>query len=256
MNEKSELIDSIIGYLTHAGRLIMEVYNAGENASQVEFKPDNSPLTLADKRSHDFLTGRLNQLDSSIPVMSEESEETAYAVRKDWKRYWCLDPLDGTKEFIKRNGQFTINLALIENAMPVLGFIHVPITGQTYWAKKQQGAYLHDSKESSLIRVNSKSSDWIAVGSSSHGSEAELDWMKQFPVTSNIKVGSALKFGYIASGLADVYYRSGPTMEWDTSAGHLIVEEAGATFSYMSDNEIHYNKPSLLNPSFCVRIPL
>jgi len=214
MNEKSELIDSIIGYLTHAGRLIMEVYNAGENASQVEFKPDNSPLTLADKRSHDFLTGRLNQLDSSIPVMSEESEETAYAVRKDWKRYWCLDPLDGTKEFIKRNGQFTINLALIENAMPVLGFIHVPITGQTYWAKKQQGAYLHDSKESSLIRVNSKSSDWIAVGSSSHG------------------------------------------MEWDTSAGHLIVEEAGATFSYMSDNEIHYNKPSLLNPSFCVRIPL
>ena len=248
--------EAIIQCLSQAGRLIMEVYNAGELEAQVQWKSDNSPLTLADKRSNALLIDFLNGLDAGIPVMSEESEEVDFNIRKEWKRYWCLDPLDGTKEFIKRNGQFTINLALIENAEPVLGFIHVPITGQTYWAAKNQGAFLHDGTMSSVIRANSKKSDLIAVGSSSHGSHNEREWMKKFPIKSHIKVGSALKFCYIASGLADVYYRSGPTMEWDTSAGHLLVEEAGATFSYISENITHYNKPSLLNPAFCVNIPL
>jgi 3'(2'), 5'-bisphosphate nucleotidase len=248
--------EAIISCLSHAGRLIMEVYDAGELEAQVEWKSDNSPLTLADKRSNDLLIEFLTKLDDGIPIMSEESEEVDFNVRKGWKRYWCLDPLDGTKEFIKRNGQFTINLALIENAEPVLGFIHVPLTGHTYWAGKNQGAFLHDGSLNTVIRANRKTSDWMAVGSSSHASEEEAEWMKKFPVTNHIRVGSALKFCYIASGLADVYYRSGPTMEWDTSAGHLLVEEAGAKFSYISESVIHYNKPSLLNPPFCVSIPL
>ncbi len=234
----------------------MEVYNADELETQVEWKSDNSPLTLADKRSNALLIDFLKGLDAGIPVMSEETEEVDFSIRKEWRRYWCLDPLDGTKEFIKRNGQFTINLALMENAEPVLGFIHVPITGHTYWAAKNQGAYLHDGAINSTIRANNKKSDLIAVSSSSHGSHAEIEWMKKFPIKSHINVGSALKFCYIASGLADVYYRSGPTMEWDTSAGHLLVEEAGATFSYISENVTHYNKPSLLNPPFCVNTPL
>jgi 3'(2'), 5'-bisphosphate nucleotidase len=256
MNEEIERIESIIRSLSQAGRMIMEVYDSNDTASHIEWKADNSPLTLADKRSHDFMIAELAKIDEAIPIMSEESVQTEYEVRRTWKRYWCLDPLDGTKEFIKRNGQFTINLALIENAAPVLGFIHVPLTGNTYWAKKHQGAFVHDGIGSSVIRVNSKSSDWIAVGSSSHGCEAESVWLKQFPVTSYLKIGSALKFCYIASGLADVYYRSGPTMEWDTSAGHLLVEEAGAAFSYISEDGQHYNKPSLYNPPFCVSIPL
>jgi len=234
----------------------MDVYEAGEAASELEWKSDNSPLTVADKRSHHFLVEQLAMIDSQIPVMSEESEQLDYDIRKEWKRYWCLDPLDGTKEFIKRNGQFTINLALIENSKPVLGFIHVPLTGHTYWAQKNLGAFLQDGSSHVAIRANSKSSGWVAVGSSSHGSEAESEWIKKFPVERNIKVGSALKFCYIASGLADVYYRSGPTMEWDTSAGHLLVEEAGATFSYLCEHDVHYNKPNLLNPPFWVRIPL
>ena len=256
MWDESKSIESIIGCLSHAGRIIMDVYHAGKTASEIEWKSDSSPLTIADKRSHHYLVDELARLDHNTPVMSEESEQADYAIRKNWLRYWCLDPLDGTKEFIKRNGQFTINLALIENAIPVLAFIHVPLTGATYWAKKNGGAFVHDGNINAPIRANSKDSNWIAVGSSSHGTEAEAEWMKQFPVTKHIKVGSALKFCYIASGLADVYYRSGPTMEWDTSAGHLLVEEAGASFAYISEDSVHYNKPSLLNPPFCVRIQL
>lgn len=232
----------------------MEVYRAGEAAAEVEWKSDNSPLTLADKRSHHFLCERLGQLDSSIPIMSEESAETDYTVRQGWTRYWCLDPLDGTKEFIKRTDQFTINLALIENTQPVMGFIHVPATGHTYWAIQGKGAYVHDGTTHKDIRSNQKIDGWIAVGSSSHGAEAEHDVLSQFPISEFIKAGSALKFCYLASGLADVYYRHGPTMEWDTAAGHILVTEAGAALYYLNNQERNYNKPSLVNPSFLVRI--
>jgi 3'(2'), 5'-bisphosphate nucleotidase len=254
MWEESKLIDSILTSLSHAGKIIIEVYDAGADASEIEWKSDSSPITIADKRSHHYLVDQLVQFDVSIPVMSEESEQMDYTVRKDWMRYWCLDPLDGTKEFIKRNGQFTINLSLIENATPVLAFIHVPITGETYWAKKGEGAFMYAGGIHTAIRANRKDSGWIALSSHSHGSEAETLWLEQFPVANRIRIGSALKFCYIASGLADLYYRSGPTMEWDTSAGHLIVEEAGASFAYITNNGVHYNKPNLLNPPFCVRI--
>ena len=246
----------IIQLLQQAGELIMDVYRGGSAKAEVEWKSDNSPLTLADRKSHDFLTEFLVKLDASIPIMSEESQQIDFEIRKHWTRYWCLDPLDGTKEFIKRNDQFTINLALMENALPVMSFIHVPVCGHTYWAIRGQGAFRHAGGINSRIQSNNKNKDWIAVGSSSHGADAEAEWMKQFPVTSYLKIGSALKFCYIASGLADVYYRSGPTMEWDTSAGHLLVEEAGAIFSYMSEDSAHYNKPILLNPPFWVTISL
>jgi 3'(2'), 5'-bisphosphate nucleotidase len=249
-------VTHIISLLQHAGKLILEVYQGGSERAEVEWKADQSPLTLADRKSHDFLFESLVRMDGSIPIMSEESQQVDYEIRRNWSRYWCLDPLDGTKEFIKRNDQFTINLSLVENSITVLGFIHVPVTGQTFWAERGGGAFLHSNDIVIQIKANKKESDWIAVGSGSHGTEEETGWMKQFPVTDYLKVGSALKFCYIASGLADVYYRSGPTMEWDTSAGHLLVEEAGARFSYISDNEIHYNKPNLLNPPFWVSIPI
>ena len=232
----------------------MDVYRTDEADMQVEWKADLSPLTLADRRSHDFVCEKLNRLDASIPVMSEESTQIPYSERSKWRRYWCLDPLDGTKEFINRNDQFTINLALMEGDCPVLGFIHVPVSGQTYWALLGDGAYCLVGAVNSVISANRKHSDWIALASNSHGSDDEHEVLSEFPVTKIAKVGSALKFCHIASGMADVYFRSGPTMEWDTAAGHILVEEAGAKFRYMTDAAKNYNKESLVNPSFLVHI--
>ena len=247
-------VDYIISLLAEAGRRIMEVYDAGEAAAEVQWKEDNSPLTLADQRSHDFLCEALYLLDRDIPMMSEESIQLSFEERNTWARYWCLDPLDGTKEFIKRNGQFTINLALMENASPVLGFIHIPVTGETYWAAKGHGANRYDGIQTVRIQSNKKTADWIAVGSGSHGSAEELAILDNYPISETRKAGSALKFCLIARGDADIYYRHGPTMEWDTAAGHILVEEAGAFFEFIGDKKKSYNKESLLNPSFLVRI--
>lgn len=249
-----ELVPEILAFLKHAGALIMEVYRQDIEAAQVEWKEDSSPLTLADRLSHNYLTEKLTQLDASIPILSEESVHERYEIRKEWTRYWCLDPLDGTKEFIKHNDQFTINLALIENGLPVMGFIHVPVSGHTYWAIQGGGAFLDDGIRTQSIRANRKESEWIAVGSGSHGSEEERHVLREFPISQFIKAGSALKFCLIASGTADVYYRHGPTMEWDTAAGHILVEEAGARFQYISSAKVHYNKESLYNTPFMVQI--
>ena len=246
-------IPQLIKLLQTAGTLIMDVYRNTDEAA-VEWKADNSPLTEADKRSNDFLIDQLFRLDASIPVMSEESTQIEFESRKEWRRYWCLDPLDGTKEFIKRNDQFTINLALIEDAKPIIGLIHVPASGHTFWAARGAGAFKHDGSASVPIRANRKKDGWISVQSSSHGSAEEEEALRRFPITRSIKAGSALKFCYIASGLADVYFRHGPTMEWDTAAGHVLVQEAGASFTYVSSESAHYNKPSLYNPPFLVHI--
>jgi 3'(2'), 5'-bisphosphate nucleotidase len=247
-------VDHIISLLAEAGRRIMDVYNAGVAGADVQWKEDNSPLTLADRRSHDFLCEALSLLNSEIPIMSEESVQVPFEVRAQWSRYWCLDPLDGTKEFLKRNGQFTINLALMENSRPVLGFIHIPVSGETFWAAEGYGANRFDGVQTIRIRSNQKASNWIAVGSGSHGSMEELTVLEQFPITEKRSAGSALKFCLIACGDADVYYRHGPTMEWDTAAGHILVEEAGALFEFKAETSRSYNKESLVNPSFLVRL--
>jgi 3'(2'), 5'-bisphosphate nucleotidase len=247
-------IPHIIKLLRAAGRQIMEVYAMGAQNLEVEWKKDSSPLTLADRLSHEYLMEQLAVLDDSIPIMSEESVQLPYSERRQWRRYWCLDPLDGTKEFIKRNDQFTINLALVENALPSIGFIHIPVSGHTYWAMRRQGAFLDDGGSTKPISANRKSSDWIAIGSSSHGDPNEVEILRQFPITDFVTVGSALKFCRIASGDADVYYRKGPTMEWDTAAGHILVEEAGAAFKYLDESVPSYNKESLTNSSFLVHI--
>jgi 3'(2'), 5'-bisphosphate nucleotidase len=247
-------IPHIIELLEQAGRGIMKVYGRSDADFSIEWKDDASPLTIADRQSHDFLVEELSKLPISLPVMSEESTPTEYSVRREWPSYWCLDPLDGTKEFIKRNDQFTINLALIENSSPVLGFIHIPASGETYFASKGEGAFKHNGQRVVSIKANTKRDNWIAVGSNSHGLGAEESALKEFPVGSFRKAGSALKFCMIASGEADVYFRQGPTMEWDTAAGHLLVEEAGALFHYLTDASNHYNKELLVNPPFLVKI--
>lgn len=247
-------VNTIIGILRGAASQILEVYHTHDFLASLEWKADESPVTIADRRSHDYIAHALEQLFPTIPLMSEEGNIPPYEERKQWRRYWCLDPLDGTKEFMKRNGQFTINLALIEHGKPVLGFIHVPVTAQTYWAAQSSGAFLVEDNKTRVMEANRKTSGWIALASNSHGSLAERDFLSQFPIEQTIRLGSALKFCMIASGEADVYYRQGRTMEWDTAAGQIIVEEAGAHFEYLCNESEHYNKYEPFNPPFLVRI--
>jgi 3'(2'), 5'-bisphosphate nucleotidase len=223
-------VPHIIRLLEEAGRRIMVVYDGGAEAANVQWKEDDSPLTLADKQSHDYLIDELSALNLQIPIMSEESVQLPFSERNTWSQYWCLDP------------------------KPVLGFIHVPVSGHTFWAALGKGAHHYDGVGTTRIQSNRKSREWIAIGSGSHGTEEELAVLGSYPVVETRKAGSALKFCLIAQGKADIYYRHGPTMEWDTAAGHILVREAGAMFEFIGGSERNYNKESLLNPSFLVRI--
>jgi 3'(2'), 5'-bisphosphate nucleotidase len=247
-------INTIITILREAAAQILEVYHSPDFLSTVEWKSDESPLTIADRRSHAHIERELHSRFPSIPIMSEEAHIPPYEERSQWSRYWCLDPLDGTKEFMKRNDQYTINLALIENRRPVLGFIHVPVLALTYWAELGEGAFVVEEGVTRPIAANKKTAGWIALASNSHGSSTEIEFLRKYPIGETIRVGSALKFCMIACGKADVYYRQGRTMEWDTAAGQILVEESGAHFEYLGKEGAHYNKYELNNPSFLVKI--
>ncbi|OOQ59865.1 3'(2'),5'-bisphosphate nucleotidase [Mucilaginibacter pedocola] len=236
-----------------AGEAILKVYHAGP--AEVTLKEDNSPLTLADKASNEVIVSGLRQLTPAIPIISEEEKDTPYDIRKNYTAYWCVDPLDGTKEFIKRNGEFTVNIALMQQNQPVFGVIYVPVTGIMYYGGKDTGSYNVDANgEKVYLKVDNKPSDWIAVGSRSHASEEEAALLSQYPISQTVSVGSSLKFCLIAEGKAQIYYRHGPTMEWDTAAGQAIAEGAGAVMTMPDGQPFPYNKPSLLNGGFLVKV--
>ncbi len=233
-----------------AGEAIMRIYNDEDFSKVVDFKSDNSPLTLADKASHEVIEAALTAFDPSIPILSEEGKEMAYTERKNWDVFWLVDPLDGTKEFIKRNGEFTVNIALIENKRPVLGVIYVPATDVYYYGKVGEGAYKKEGRNSpSAMKTTVKESDLVAVRSRSHASDEEQAILNQYGVTDFISVGSSLKFCMVAEGKADIYFRHGPTMEWDTGAGQAVLEAAGGVV-VDKNGPFSYNKESLLNGSF------
>jgi 3'(2'), 5'-bisphosphate nucleotidase len=232
-----------------AGNKIMEIYNTADFTKIVDYKSDNSPLTLADKESHKIIDKELRKL-ASIPVLSEEGKEISYDERKSWNYFWLVDPLDGTKEFIKKNGQFTVNIALIENGKPIIGIIYAPSFVTGYYAKKGEGTYRKDKAGTTKLVTKLKEKDWIAAGSSSHASPEEKELLKKYPVAQSIEIGSSLKFCLVAEGKADIYYRHGPTMEWDTAAGQAILECAGGVVLDKNNNPFSYNKESLLNGSF------
>lgn len=244
-----------------AGRAIMEVYHHADFSQVVNFKDDDSPLTLADQASHRVIAPALQQHYPNIPLISEEGKEIDYATRRQWEHFWLVDPLDGTKEFIKRNGQFTVNIALIHHHRPVLGVIYTPATDELYFAT--QAGYADDLEAGGYkqtaggavetLRVRQPSEKRVAVRSSSHASEEEGQVLQQHNVTESIARGSSLKFCMVAEGKADIYYRHGPTMEWDTAAGQAIVEAAGGkVVQETSDRPFTYNKESLRNGSFLV----
>jgi 3'(2'), 5'-bisphosphate nucleotidase len=229
----------------------MQVYNNAELSKVVEHKADDSPLTLADQASEKVIKKGLEGLSIQYPILSEEGKQMSYDARKDWGTFWLVDPLDGTKEFIKRNGQFTVNIALIKNGYPIMGVIYVPAT-DTFYVGDETTAYKEDASGQSTLKVNNKANDRIAVRSASHASPEEDTLLKQYNVTDSISVGSSLKFCMVAEGKADIYYRHGPTMEWDTGAGQAILEAAGGKV-YKGNSEkdrFTYNRENLLNGSF------
>ncbi len=244
-----------------AGDAITEVYLSGDFS--IEQKSDNSPLTRADNASNKIITERLNELYPQIPVLSEEGKEIPFEERKNWEYFWLVDPLDGTKEFIKRNGECTVNIALIHKGIPVAGVIYAPALnlndgsnstkGVIYFSQKGLGSFKKDLKtgEQKQIHCSSNSAEEITiVKSRSHSSDEEEKFLSKFRIKSETAIGSSLKFCLIAEGKADLYYRHGPTMEWDTAAGQAILTEAGGKVIDLSGNEFIYNKQSLLNTSF------
>ena len=220
----------------------------------VNKKDDCSPLTVADLASHKVICKRLAELEPDYPMLSEESADIPYDKRKKWDRYWLIDPLDGTREFIKKNGEFTVNVALIENHAPILGVVHVPVTGITYFAARGEGAYKQSPGEQA-IKINAKTTtDKISLaGSRSHGNERQQAFIKKVNADEVIAIGSSLKFCLVAEGIVDIYPRFGPTSEWDTAAAQCVVEEAGGGVVDLSFNALQYNcKTSLINPEFLV----
>lgn len=250
-NALKELSTIAIRAAEAASKEILNVYNSAD--FQVDVKGDNSPLTLADSKSHDIIESLLKE--TGLPVLSEEGKSIPYETRKQWKYFWLIDPLDGTKEFIKRNGEFTVNIALIENQTPILGVVSVPVTGGVYYAYRDGGAYHRrpdfESPLSSRTPADLAKKGLRIVASRSHMNEETESFIQKLDSPQLISAGSSLKFMLLATGAADVYPRFAPTMEWDTGAPHAILHEIGLkAYQQGSDQELLYNKPNLLNPHF------
>jgi 3'(2'), 5'-bisphosphate nucleotidase len=250
------LCQSCVEIAREAGSKILQIYNT---EFDVEHKDDKSPLTNADMASHHTIIDALSRLTPDIPVLSEESAKLPFDERSQWNIYWLVDPLDGTREFIKRNGEFTVNIALIDNHKSVLGVIHVPVLDIDYFAYKGGGAFKSEHGGSPQpISVKKLGEDKLTVaGSRSHGSEAMQQYMARLSASYDevemLSMGSSLKFCLVAEGKADLYPRLGLTSEWDTAAAQCIVEQSGGHVTQTDMSELQYNtKDSLLNPFFFV----
>jgi len=237
-----------------AGDAIMEIYN---KEFHIEYKDDKSPLTEADLKSNEIICNLLLEFYPNIPILSEENKEVEYENRKDWEYYWCIDPIDGTKEFIKKNGEFTVNIALVYKDTPVLGVVYAPAINDMYIAKKGDGAFKNGVKLPLQINKTPEKSLTI-IASKSHLSQETQDFINEVSKTTQ-KIeqkskGSSLKLVMVAEGSADIYPRLAPTMEWDTAAAHAVVLEAGKqVFQFDSEIPVVYNKVNLLNPWFIVK---
>jgi 3'(2'), 5'-bisphosphate nucleotidase len=242
--------NTIIDIALSAGSEVMKIYNRD---FEVEYKDDSSPLTEADIKANDIICNRLKSLYPDIPIMSEENAQVEYDIRKDWEYYWCIDPIDGTKEFVKKNGEFTVNIALIHMSRPVLGVVYAPAIDILYSAKENKGAYKHQQK----LPLNITKDEYVVVASKSHLNSETREYINSIDTDKKIatkSIGSSLKLCLVAEGIADEYPRVAPTMEWDTAAAHAIVLESNKrVVIFGTDQEVVYNKENLLNPNFIVK---
>jgi 3'(2'), 5'-bisphosphate nucleotidase len=232
-----------------AAAAILDVY---ESDFAVEHKDDRSPLTAADLAAHHVIVDGLHALTPDVPVLSEESSDIPWSERRAWSRYWLVDPLDGTREFIKRNGEFTVNIALIDDHRPVLGVVQVPVVGDLACAWEGGGAWLSVRGEKARhLGTRRRASPLVVAGSRSHGSEHETQLLARLGPCAKLPLGSSLKFIRIAAAEADLYLRLGPTSEWDTAAGQCVLEQAGGAVLDFAGEPFRYNtRESLLNPDF------
>jgi 3'(2'), 5'-bisphosphate nucleotidase len=256
MPDLESLIAPLKSIVVDAGNAILEVYNA-PNPIEVDCKTDDSPVTKADIAAHIIIDKGLKALASDYPVLSEEGGLPEYSVRKSWQRYWLVDPLDGTKEFINKNGEFTVNIALIENEQAILGIVYVPVTGVLYFGAKGQGSWKEKNGERTHLACKPLSFDRSIriVGSRRHGAEALEALLEtitpKFQGAELVSMGSSLKICALAEGTADWYPRLALTSEWDTAAAHAVLSNAGGKIMDATLQPLRYNtKESLLNPFF------
>jgi 3'(2'), 5'-bisphosphate nucleotidase len=246
-----ELRRQVVNLAREAGRATMIYYDGA--AVDVREKQDRSPVTLADEVAHQIILEGLGRIDPSTPVVSEEADAASFETRSGWRRFWLVDPLDGTKEFIKRRAEFTVNIALVEHGEPVLGVVVAPALELLYWAVKGQGAWREEKggpAERIYSNVPSAGTPLTVVESLSHPSQELEDYLQTIPVARRVKAGSSLKFCWVAEGRADIYPRLGPTMEWDVAAGDCVYRQSGRDGERVSP--LVYNKPDLRNSSFVI----
>ncbi|MDM5124375.1 3'(2'),5'-bisphosphate nucleotidase CysQ [Aeromonas rivipollensis] len=235
-----------------AGDAILAIYR---QPFAVEYKQDESPLTAADQGAHEVIVQALVRLTPDIPVLSEESDAETMQARLGWSRYWLVDPLDGTKEFVSRNGEFTVNIALIDHGRPVWGLVYAPVLDRLWYGGKGIGAWrVADGKHEAIqTRPHGDGEAWRVVGSRNHLSQETLDYLAPFGEIELVSMGSSLKFCIIAEGGAELYPRLAPTCEWDTAAAQAVLEGAGGSVTQLDGSALAYNKPDILNPWFVAR---
>ncbi|MFM4850812.1 3'(2'),5'-bisphosphate nucleotidase CysQ [Aeromonas rivipollensis] len=235
-----------------AGDAILTIYR---QPFAVEYKQDESPLTAADQGAHEVIVQALARLTPDIPVLSEESDAETMQARLGWSRYWLVDPLDGTKEFVSRNGEFTVNIALIDHGRPVWGLVYAPVLDKLWYGGKEVGAWrVADGTHKAIqTRPHEAGQAWRVVGSRNHLSQETLDYLAPFGEIELVSMGSSLKFCIIAEGGAELYPRLAPTCEWDTAAAQAVLEGAGGSVTQLDGSALAYNKPDILNPWFVAR---
>ncbi len=249
--DEQQVVAGITDIARRAGEAILQIY---QRDFEVQLKADASPVTEADLVAHEIIVKGLFELTPEIPVLSEEQADIDWSVRKTWRQYWLVDPLDGTKEFIKKNGEFTVNIALIENGKPILAVIYAPVLDKLYFCDKSRAFLTTAEKANIPLQVCNKREKLKVLVSRSHQSKRLSAYLDKLGNYETLEVGSSLKFCMIAEGLANLYPRVGPTMEWDSAAGHCIAEKAGAQVCKLDGQPLEYNqKESLLNPDFEVK---
>lgn len=250
-----ELAKEVGQIAVQAGAAILDIYH-GEHDFGVEHKADNSPLTLADKASNDVIVTGLAQLAFQAPIISEENKAVPYTTRKEYEYFWLVDPLDGTKEFIKRNGEFTVNIALVKDQRVVFGVVYVPVSKELFWAGHNIGAYISSGSDNTPLTVatfDMQDERLKVVASRSHLNDETQAFVDGLNAPELVSKGSSLKLLLVASGQAHLYPRLAPTMEWDTAAAQIVVEEAGGqVLQAGTEQAVIYNKENMLNPHFLV----
>lgn len=248
-----DLLPTLCEIAVDAGAAILDIYKNCEGIEIIK-KADDSPLTAADQASNAVICKGLEQLPLQYPIISEENKAVTYELRKEYDFYWLVDPLDGTKEFIKRNGEFTVNIALIHQGKVVMGVVYAPVLDELYWASQGNGAFRKKEGETQQITASTftmKDKEINVVCSRSHLNEETKAFIEQLDTPNLVSKGSSLKFLLLATGQAELYPRVAPTMEWDTAAAQIVLEEAGGkVLQYGTEDAVVYNKENLLNPYF------